>query len=224
MLIDLNNPPPILRKKVLVIMAWIIGVLLLVGIALSVMNYMNHPHWRMKRILDPMLLPALPAMIYACVLLFWVLLKVVAFKNQVISRAPEVFSAPNLALQPGESILFEHASSILVPPGGGFQKKVGSLFITNTRIAHVTRISVKRVQLLVGMQEPDLSESFSISEIQHCGFGLNENNPKYFAFITKRGQLFSTTTLYQFEMEEAFSDKRWSRMEMNGLVSWRTNG
>lgn len=215
--------PWFFRKKFITIFSIVVGVLTIIGAIFTYVMYQDavaHGRTiRWKSVTQPMTLPLLPLMLYAIVILFWVLIKLKGFQSVMLRNIPAVFQAAQVSLHPGETILSEIKISARITPGS--VSKLGALRITNFRIMHTTTIAVERVGILLGSAEPDLTYTIPHPNIRQCGFGLDQKHPEYFSVIDTNGVMHSFTSVKPHHVEYAMNQLGWKRTQFsNEVVYW----
>lgn len=221
-----NTPLPwFLKRKAIKIFLIIVGVAFIGGCVMSWMMYQesldgHHRHYTTKRILEPLwMLPAIIGMIYAIILMMWMIIKLKQFRNRMFSRIPDMFSTQEVNLQDGEKQLnIEYITGRQSP---GSIPKMGQFRITDRRVMHTPTVSVKRVGVLAGLDEPDVSFSIPLSDIRQCGFGLNEKYPDHFTVITLNGEEHRFGPIKVKDgIRNAMQQLGWKKSEIGTILYW----
>jgi hypothetical protein len=214
--------PWFFRKKFLRVFAVILLVAALAGGVLSWQLYtdaIDHGRTiRWKKVTEPLALPLLFLMLYAVIVLLWLAIKLKQYQGVMISNIGTVLQPQKITLQNGEEILAELTLTTRISPGE--LGKMGVLRITNERMLHSQTISHKRVAVLVGMNEPDLTFAIPLSSIRQCGFGLDEKDPKRFIVIERNGTTHGFGNVRMYEIESAFKTLNWKRSVIGEHITW----
>lgn len=173
---------------------------------------------RWKKITEPFALALIPLMLYAIVILLWVAIFLKRFQNKMLHDLPEVFGAKRVTLEQGETEIREWSTVVRKSPDS--IAKVGSLTITDRRIIHTQSISHKKIGILVGMENPDLSFSIPLPQIAKCGFGMDEANKTAFTVVMRSGDSHLFTGPNAVQMKLVFEKLGWKLTQADPLVYW----
>jgi hypothetical protein len=220
-----NTPRPwFLKKKALIVILIIVGVAFIGGCIISWGMYQEkldgHRHYTTKRILEPLwMLPAIIGMIYAIIVMLWMIIKLREFRNRMFSRIPDMFKTQEVKLHVGENVFC--SEPMITRNSPGTIPKVGQLRITDQRIIHTSTVSAKRVGVLVGLDEPDVSFSIPWNEVHQCGFGLHDNKNDRFVVITTSGAEHKFGPVYaKLNVANAMSKLGWKKTEAGEMMYW----
>ena len=221
-----NTPLPwFMKRKAIRIFLIIIGVAFIGGCVMSWMMYQesldgHHRHYTTKRILEPLwMLPAIIGMIYAIILMLWLIIKLKEFRNRMFSNIPMMFTTQEVKLNQGENVF--STEPMITRNSPGTIPKIGQFRITDQRIIHTATVSAKRVGVLVGLDEPDVSFSIPWNEVRQCGFGLNENKSDQFVVITTSGAQHRFGSIYaKLNVANAMTQLGWKKTEAGEMMYW----
>jgi len=213
--------PFFFRKKFMLYYGLFVLLLLLIGIALTAVNYFEAKEKgeiRWEMITVPMSLPIIGLAGYVLILPMWVVYKAKQFRNQAISRIPDMLAPPKTTLAQGEIQFGDPDQVGYAAPGG--RAVMGEIRFTNQRILFTKTIDVRRMGEIYGLQTPDLTTSIPLNIIRQCGFGLDEKQPKNFLVIDTVGNVHTFSSIVKFNAEIAMKQLGWKRTQIGDHAYW----
>ena len=214
--------PWFLRKKFIKILSIVVLVLLPVGIYFTYDLYtsesLNKYGVQWNEVMAPMVLPAIPVMIWVSIILLWMIMKLKEMQRNALTGIPQLLQPQEVTFNAGETELFKLSSS--TRHSAGTLPKFGAFRITSNRIMHTQTISAKRVGVLIGMDEPDVTFSIAHQEVRQCGFGLDEKHFKNFCVITKTGEQHSFGGVTPEMVDAIITKLGWRRTRIDEQIYW----